>query len=29
MIREAYHVETGDAVVTFDKDLRKLLDAVP
>ena len=25
----AYHVETGDAVVTFDKDLRKLLDAVP
>lgn len=25
----AYHIETGDAVVTFDKDLRKLLDAVP
>ena len=23
----AYHVETGDTVVTFDKDLRKLLDA--
>ena len=29
MIREAYHAEEGDAVVTFDKDLRKLLDAVP
>lgn len=25
----AYHAEEGDAVVTFDKDLRKLLDAVP